>query len=325
MNDIAASPSFCGAVQAYLSHWRALGRRYRQEEWLLNTLLRDLPAIGYRDLTREAFLQWFDARKDRHPNSRRKWAQLIRHFCLFRRRSEPACFAPGDELVCRRQPYVTPVIVSMEHACAMLRHADTLEPSPNSPLRAAAMRLAVVLLYTTGMRLGELLRLSLYDVKDDAAVLHIRDSKFHKSRLLPLSEGTRRELQGYLERRRAFGFDARPTAALLCTRAHGKIKPYSAPGMQRGINELFAATRVTDAAGRRPRVHDLRHSFALQVLARGYRQGADVQCQLPMLAMYMGHVSIESTAYYLRWTDELAALASDRFARCFGSVLGTQS
>ena len=167
---------------SYLLHWRALGRRYRPEEWLLKVLQPELPALGYDDLTAEGFSAWQDARKDRHPNSRRKWAQLVRHFCLFRRRSDPECFVPGPELACRRQPYVTPVMVGDAQVARILYAADALKPSLRSPLRAESMRLAVVLLYTTGMRIGELVRLTLQDVEDDGAVLRIRDSNFHKSR-----------------------------------------------------------------------------------------------------------------------------------------------
>jgi len=107
MTGMTASPSLARHIDAYLSHWRVLGRRYRQEEWLLGVVLRELPALGHSDLTAQSHARWFEARKDRHPNSRRKWAQLLRHFCLFRRRWDPDCFVPGPELACRRQPYVT--------------------------------------------------------------------------------------------------------------------------------------------------------------------------------------------------------------------------
>ena len=76
--------------------------------------------------------------------------------------------------------------------------------------------------------------------------------------------------------------------------------------MSQGIHRLFDAAGVCDAEGRRPRIHDLRHSFAVQALIRWYREGADVQSKLPHLAMYMGHVSIVSTAYYLRFVPALA-------------------
>ena len=321
----SASPAFVEQVGAYLAHWRALGRRYRQEQWLLETLLRELPALGHDDLTADSFQCWFDGRKNHHPNSRRKWAQLLRHFCVWRRRCDPGCFVPEADLICRAQPHVTPVILDARHVARMLAAADALEPSPNSPLRPATMRLAVVLLYTTGLRLGELQRLTLGDIVDDGGVLRVCESKFHKSRLLPLSAGACVELRNYLVRRAGASFDARPTAPLLCTRARGRMRAYSIRGLQHGLNSLLRGAGMFADGAHRPRVHDLRHSFAVQALARWYRQGADVQAQLPKLAMYMGHVSIESTAYYLRWTDELAALASARFAQHFANTIGGRS
>lgn len=321
----SASPAFAEQVAAYLAHWRALGRRYSQEQWLLQTLLRELPVLGYDDLTADGLQSWFDGRKNRHPNSRRKWAQLVRHFCVWRRRSDPGCFVPGPELACRAQPHVTPVILGDRQVACMLVAADAMEASPNSPLRPATMRMAVVLLYTTGLRLGELQRLELGDVEDDGGVLRVRESKFHKSRLLPLSVSTRAELLAYLVRRAGVGFDVRPTAPLLCTRARGRMRPYSIGGLQQGLAPLLRSAALSVEELQRPRVHDLRHSFAVQALARWYRQGADVQAQLPKLAVYMGHVSIESTAYYLRWTDEIAALASARFAQHFATTIGGRS
>ena len=96
-------------------------------------------------------------------------------------------------------------------------------------------------------------------------------------------------------------------------------------GLQQGLTALLRGAAMSAEGTQRPRVHDLRHSFAVQALARWYRRGDDVQAQLPKLAMYMGHASIESTAYYLRWTDEIAALASERFARYFASTIGGRS
>jgi integrase/recombinase XerD len=86
-------------------------------------------------------------------------------------------------------------------------------------------------------------------------------------------------------------------------------------------HSLFKTTGVQNSEGRRPRIHDLRHSFAVQALVRWYREGADVQSNLPKLAMYMGHVSIVSTAYYLHFVPALAALAGDRFEKSFGDLI----
>jgi integrase len=87
------------------------------------------------------------------------------------------------------------------------------------------------------------------------------------------------------------------------------------------MHRLFDAVGVRDQQDRRPRVHDLRHSFAVQALIRWYREGADVQSCLPKLALYMGHVSIESSAYYLHWVPTLQRLASQRFEQRFGHLI----
>jgi integrase len=87
------------------------------------------------------------------------------------------------------------------------------------------------------------------------------------------------------------------------------------------INRLLVAADVLDAEGRRPRVQDMRHSFAVQALMRWYRDGADVQSNLPRLAIYMGHVSIVSTAHYLHFVPAMRQLASDRFEVAFGNII----
>jgi integrase len=182
------------------------------------------------------------------------------------------------------------------------------------------MRLAVVILYTAGLRRGELLRLTLADIDLDAGVLRIHESKFHKSRFVPLSPDAHRELRAYLKKRLASPFCASPKSPLLCNCSRG-LRGYTGTGLSQGIQSLFQSGCVRSSDGRRPRVHDFRHSFAVQALLRWYRQDADVQSNLPKLAMYMGHVSIVSTAYYLQWIPDLAEAASRRFARHFGQLI----
>ena len=157
-------------------------------------------------------------------------------------------------------------------------------------------------------------------LEEQGTVLRIRESKFHKSRLVPLSASGTRELEGYLGKRRQ-AFAADPKTPLLCNRYRGQLRHYSHPGLQFAINQLFEDAGVQDERGRRPRIHDLRHSFAVQALVRWYKEGADVQTSLPKLALYMGHVSIESSAYYLHWVPSLRSLASQRFEQKFGQLI----
>ena len=202
----------------------------------------------------------------------------------------------------------------------MLAMAERLTVTARSPLRPAVMRLAVALLYTAGLRRGELLRLTLTDVDLHHGALHIRESKFHKSRIVPLSPDACRELRVYLQQRRQLPLSDAADAPLLCF-VKGRVRAYKGAGVTEGIKTLFQLAGVYSADGRTPRVHDFRHSFAVGSLLRWYRQGADVQSKLPKLAMYMGHVSIVSTAYYLRWIPELAAAASHQYQRHYGHLI----
>jgi integrase len=202
----------------------------------------------------------------------------------------------------------------------MLAVADSLTPTANSPLLPANMRLALIILYTAGLRRGELARLTLDDVEPQVGLLRIRASKFHKSRFVPLSPDATEALRTYLHRRLAAPFDADPSAALLCCGAGGG-HGYTGAGLGEAVNRLFVTASVQDSEGRLPRVHDIRHSFAVQALMRWYRAGADVQSCLPSLAMYMGHVSIVSTAHYLHFVPTMRELASNRFEAAFGNIV----
>ena len=314
------APRLTGWVKRYLAHRCALGHRNRGETSVLKALLRNVEKSDCRDLNDRCFEDWLAGIKNLHPNTRRNYYQIARLFCLYRRRSEPGCFVPSSEGAAKLQPYVTPVIVEPDQIARMLALASKLPRTVNSPLRPEAMRLAVVLFYTCGLRLGELLRLTMGDAEENDTVLRIRESKFHKSRLVPLSKSATGELRSYLLRRRK-SFAFHPHTPLLCTRHGVPLRPYSPPGLQRAFKLLFKAAGVCDEQGKVPRIHDLRHSFAVQALIRWYEAGADVQTSLPKLALYMGHVSIESSAYYLHWVPSLRSLASKRFEEKFGRLV----
>ncbi len=321
MNASTCTTAMDAAIEGYLAHQRALGRGYANEERILYSLREFLAQIHAVDLDQPRFEGWCDLHRRLTANVRRSRQRVVRNFCLYRRRSEPNCFVPELASFPRPQPYRPPILVEPEQIGRMLALAACLTPTPGSPLRPAVLRLAVVLLYTAGLRRGELLRLTLHDVEPQTGVLRIRESKFHKSRLVPLSPDARAELHHYLSQRLTPPFDARPASPLLCNCARGRLRPYTGTGLRQAIHALFDAAGVCDVGGRRPRIHDLRHSFALQALLRWYREGVDVQSRLPHLALYMGHVSIVSTAYYLHWVPSLARVASDLFERRFGHLL----
>jgi integrase len=306
-------------INLYIRHKRALGNVYCQEARLLNKLGDFLKNTGAEDLDLSSFNVWCKSLVDHHPNTRRKWQQIVRNFCLYRRRTEPECFVPHSATVTRPSPYVTPIIIESEQIARMLKVASCLPRIPRVPLQGPVLRLAIVLLYTAGLRLGELLHLEIRDVECDSSVLRIRETKFHKTRLVPLSPSASEELRSYLHVRKS-AFPVYPRAPLLCN-SKSRMRGYSRSGMYHAIKKLFDRSDVHDYQGRSPRIHDLRHSFAVQALIRWYKNGEDVQTNLPKLALYMGHVSIESTAYYLKLVPTLRALASRRFEEHFGHIV----
>lgn len=307
-------------VDRYLQWKRSLGRDYDGVERVLVSLLAFMHKRGAVEIDQPLFDAWSQTFAALSANVRRSRQREVRNLCLYRQRSEPGCFVPDPHRFPRAQPYRAPVIFGPEAVARMLAVAAREHPTPGSPLLPHVLRIAVVLLYTAGLRRGELLRLTLADVDAAKGILHIRESKFHKSRWVPLSPDARRELRAYLRHRRASPLSTAAHTPLLCNCSRG-LRGYTGTGLSRGLQLLFRSANVLSSDGRRPRVHDFRHSFAIQALLRWYRQDADVQSNLPKLAIYMGHVSIVSTAYYLKWMPEVAAAASGRFEAHFGHLI----
>jgi len=296
-------------IVRYLALKHALGRCYTHEGNVLAHLDRFL-ATG-TCLTAESFALWSATFAHLSATGRRNWMRIARNLCLYQRRIEPACFVPDPSHFPRPHAPRRPHLFTAEQIIRLLRATDSLLPRSTSPLQREVFRLAVVLLYTAGLRRGELIRLTLADYDSTERTLTIRASKFHKSRLVPVSAGTAREIDAYLVARQQFPHSEE--APLLYRRRQG-LRPYTGAGLAQGLRQLFRKAGVRTATGALPRVHDLRHSFAHEALLRWYRAGIDVQTKLPALARYMGHVSIVSTQYYLSFFEPFAETVSERFA-----------
>jgi integrase/recombinase XerD len=314
----AAKPDTFASIDRFLEVKQALGRRYAVEQKVLESVKAFMSRTGAADWTQSGFDHWCQLQAHVSPTVRRSRMRIVRNFCLYRRRTDPDCFVPDSAGFPQPHQPVRPHIFTDAEIVKLLETAARLAPTPGSPLRSQVFRLAIVLLYTTGMRRGELARLTLSDVDQSNRTLLIRQSKFHKSRCLPLSSDASRELDNYLALRRDRHLPMEVDSHLLWDRyANG----YSGSGLYSGIHELLRVSGVLKVDGHLPRCHDLRHSFALRRLLLWYYAGVDVQAKLPMLATYMGHVNINSTAYYLPFVEELAAAASQRFASRFGALV----
>jgi integrase/recombinase XerD len=299
-------------VEAYIDYRHSLGMRFRSQAAVLRAFCCAVGDISIAEVTPESVLA-FIARTG--PVTAR-WIENYRVLGGFYNYAVGRGFATVSPLpsdIPTPPAQLTPYIYTVDELKRLLAATEILQ-SPLSPLLALTMRTLFLLLYGTGMRISEALALTLQDVDLDNRVLTVRDSKFFKTRLVPIGPRLTAVLIDYFSRRCQLPLPAGKDAAFLATRTglHFNYKR---------VNKLFC--RLRQSAGIRreataryqPRIHDIRHAAAVHRLIAWYRAGADVQKLLPQLATYLGHVDIASTQRYLTMTAELLNEASLRFER----------
>jgi integrase len=220
-----------------------------------------------------------------------------------------------------RPPSSLPYIYSRAEIAALLRAARQLKPSATSPYRPQTYYTLILLLYTTGMRISEVLNLQLGDIDSENQTIHIRETKFFKSRLVPLSSSMMRELEAYLKLRRQFGAPITLQSPLF---QNPHRRGHHAPSIVRQtFSELVKSIGIKKTPGHRgPCIHALRHTMATHRIENWYRRGESVQSKLGLLSTYLGHVDIAATQRYLTITTELLQQASQRFNEYFTHIKG---
>ena len=258
--------------------------------------------------TRDTVELYMATAKHLHPRSRDNRFSVLRQFCLYLRLFEPECFVPEQMLPRERRPSQVPHIYSEPEIKDML--AAALELPPLGSLRPKTYYMLLGLLYTTGLRGGEAFALNLSDFEVEQNLLFIRNGKFGKSRLVPISPSTSEVLQRYIEQRSLVG-PAAPEDPLFINLRGSRLYHVNvehAFGQVLKRSGLMGSKGITGC-----RLHWLRHTFACTRLLSWYRQGKDVNTLLPALATYLGHVKVSSTQVYLRATTELLEEANQRF------------
>jgi integrase/recombinase XerD len=300
------------AVDDYIKVRRALGAKLTGYPRLLTDFVAYLEAAGASTVTTELAVAWA-----RLPGDNAHRSYLSRRLCVVRgfarhlQAFDPATEVPPAQLVpgapCRAEPY----LYCEADVVAIMAAARSLTPT----LRAATYETAIGLLKTTGMRVGEVIRLDQDDLDWDEGVLTIRDSKFNKSREVPLHPSTLAALRAYASRRDQLCPDP-SSASFFVSQAGSRLVYVTVQG-------IFA--RLAHTAGLRarssrcrPRLHDWRHCFASSTLLGWYRAGVDVEANLPLLSTYLGHTNPASTYWYLSAVPELLALAAERRERTLG-------
>ena len=299
------------ALSEYLATRRALGTQLLWPEGSLRNFVDFVEAEGAEFLTTELAMRWTfqSVGVQRATHARR--LGIVRAFALWLQAAEPRTQVPPQGLVPTRYRRPAPHIYSDRQIAELMAAASQLR-SP-SGLRAATFETLIGLLASTGLRPGEALRLDIGDVNFVGAVLTVRESKFGKSRFVPLEDSVRDALALY----GTFRNTARPdrdSPAFLVTEQGSRLR---ASAVRRTFANLCKDVGLRPLAhprrtGRGPRLQDLRHSFATRRLIAWYRAGFDVDRLMPRLATYLGHVSTVQTYWYIQAVPELLRLATER-------------
>lgn len=212
-------------------------------------------------------------------------------------------------IAAERKPYIF-----TETEVGQLFEAARTFPTQGAPLRPIAVTTMLTLAYCVGLRVGEIVRLTLKDVDLDEGLLEVRESKFFKSRRLPLAPTVIEALSHYLRRRAAAGAPTSPEAPLWWTTL--RRQQYSYGQVEKLLMRVMRHAGLKSDRGKKgPRVHDLRHTFVAHRMLHWYRSGVDPQSRLPHLATYLGHKDIKSTLVYLNITPEVLRQASERYRK----------
>lgn len=295
-------------VADYLELRRSLGFKLRTDGRLLENFVDFMEQRHATNITVKLAVLWARQPTSSTANTHTKRLRVVRSFARYRILSDPRTEIPGtDMLPCQRSSF-QPYIFSDEEIRRIL--AGSLRQWGGATRFYCLGRYTIYgLISVTGMRVGEVLNLDLEDVDLDQGVITIRNAKFGKSRLVPVHETTRVALQRYRNERDAFlaGRDVKP---FFISSAGRRITHAALDRAFLRLTKRLGLRGVSDATG--PRLHDLRHSMAVEVLRRCYRTGGDPECRLPALSTYLGHTNLSHTYWYLHQNPTLMTEAMAR-------------
>jgi integrase/recombinase XerD len=302
------------AIEAYIAYKRSLGMSFRSEAVRLHAFIKSVGNGDMRQVRPQAVRRYLDG----NGRVTSFWFAKYHTLAAFYRYAVARHYVRKNPLP-RSKPQTPekfqPYIYSNEDMRKLIDAADLRHRSVWL-LKPDTVRTLLLLLYGTGLRISEALRLNLGDFDRGSAVLTIRETKFFKSRLVPIGPDLRRLLEAYIDQQWP-RVQRTETTPLLGTIKNERILRQTAELVYKRLREEAGVHRPTSARFQ-PRLHDFRHTFAVVRLVTWYREGKNVQRLLPHLTTYLGHGRIQDTARYLSMTTELlqeASLCFERYAR----------
>lgn len=308
-------------MEQFVQEKRACGYRYAENASVLRRFDAFLSQQGLQrcELPKSLSWQWLAKQPHENANTQLNRISVVRQFALFMGRLGHPAEVPDRAIGAKSATYFVPRILTHDEVRRMIEAVDRLEPDARASMRHIVMPEVFRLLYGCGLRLNEVLKLRVDDVDLVQGVLRINGAKFGKDRLVPPALPLVQRLQQYA----ADIGPQQPSGYFFPSPRGGH---WSSSGLYWMFRELLMRARIPHGGrGRGPRIHDLRHTMAVHTLLRWYREGADLEARLPVLATYLGHSSIEGTQQYLHLTAELFPEVIVRSDRTFGDVIPRRS
>ncbi len=301
------SPDLAQSARQYLKLRRALGFKLEHAGLYLPDFVAFLAAHGSPVITTALALRWAQQPPTALPVSWARRLDAIRGFARYQHALDPRTEVPPSDLIPRGGRRPRPYIYTDREIATLMQAARRL----SYPLQAATFETVIGLLAVTGMRIGEVRALDDGDVDWARSLLMVNRTKFQKSRLVPVDRSTLAALRRYAaERDRVF--PRRPTPSFFVTSVGTRL-------VKQQFGHVFRRLVRTSGIGRdgerRPRIHDMRHTFAVNTLRDAYRSGSDAEHRMLSLSTYLGHVCPSATYWYLTATPELLGLACRRLER----------
>jgi len=297
------------ALNDYIALRRSLGFQLRIPATCLRSFVAFLEREGASHITTELALHWATQPATAQPSTWTGRLGMVRRFAAWYQALEPRTEIPPPGILRDRYRRKTPYIYQDEEIERLLCQAQRLPSSKG--LRANTFTTLFGLLAVTGMRVNEALGLDRQDVDLDLGILHIRRTKFGKSRYVPVHPSTVNALKKYATVRDRI-FPTLSTSAFFLSERNRPITEWMARYTFAKLSQQIGLRASAKGHGRGPRIHDMRHRFAAYTLINWYRAGLDVERELPKLATYLGHVHVNDTYWYLEAVPELLRLATER-------------
>ena len=298
------------ALEEYLAVRRAMGFKLLSSGRSLHRFVEFAEKERASYITTKMALEWATQPKDAQPAY---WANrlcMVRNFAKYHSAIDPRTEIPPEELLPYRYRRIPPYIYTDAEISKLISTAKKL-PSPRG-LRAPTLSTLFGLLAVTGMRMSEPVNLDRKDVDLKNGILTIHQTKFDKSRLIPVHISTRNKLREYARLRDKLCSKPKSPSFFISGRGT-RLTDWTVRRWFVILSHQIGFRGMDDSYG--PRLHDLRHGFAIKTLLNWYRSGCDVESNLPILTTYLGHGHVADTYWYISATPELLQLAALRLEK----------